>query len=315
VKFAHMPSALYQYHAFDAAGHAVDNLRLDRVWLSAPSRFNDPYDCALTVAMSEVSNEYFRAGISEIITKAAPPFTISDEEIRELTKSRSVVQDLARLMTSKSDKLTSSQAAAFVRALDRAVGHEYRRLEDRLIETMKGGLLVSCFSERRDSIIMWSHYADCHRGFCVEYDFKQRAVNKALVNLLFPVLYTDSLIDATRYLDPAIAADDNNNLYFGILAAISKSPEWAYEKEWRIVVPFGILDREQPLPVSRPRAVYLGARSSRAKRRIIWKACAKRGIDLFLCHLSNHSYAIETVPLTEEDTIRSSKASDGTEAP
>jgi len=29
---------------------------------------------------------------------------------------------------------------------------------------------VSCFSKEFDNILMWSHYADCHRGFCVGYN-------------------------------------------------------------------------------------------------------------------------------------------------
>lgn len=31
--------------------------------------------------------------------------------------------------------------------------------------------LVTCFSESNDDTLMWSHYAEGHTGFCVEYDF------------------------------------------------------------------------------------------------------------------------------------------------
>ena len=28
---------------------------------------------------------------------------------------------------------------------------------------------VCCFSEKKDDILMWSHYADGHKGFCLEF--------------------------------------------------------------------------------------------------------------------------------------------------
>ncbi len=29
---------------------------------------------------------------------------------------------------------------------------------------------ILCLTESRDNFLMWSHYADCHRGFCVEFE-------------------------------------------------------------------------------------------------------------------------------------------------
>ena len=36
----------------------------------------------------------------------------------------------------------------------------------------KETLRISCFSSRLDSIVMWSHYASNHTGYCVEYNLK-----------------------------------------------------------------------------------------------------------------------------------------------
>jgi len=39
-----------------------------------------------------------------------------------------------------------------------------------LTASHKDSLKVCSFSGTQYSIIMWSHYADQHRGFCIEYD-------------------------------------------------------------------------------------------------------------------------------------------------
>ena len=32
---------------------------------------------------------------------------------------------------------------------------------------------IACFTESNDNSAMWGHYADSHRGFCIEYDFQK----------------------------------------------------------------------------------------------------------------------------------------------
>lgn len=89
---------------------------------------------------------------------------------------------------------------------------------------------VSCFSESSDSLLMWAHYANNHRGFCVEYDLMD--MNKKLGFSAIPVVYSK---DRT-YLDSLENLENDGyilEVFFNSL--ISKSPEWKYEKEWRIV--------------------------------------------------------------------------------
>lgn len=49
-------------------------------------------------------------------------------------------------------------------------------------------------------------------------------------------------------------------------AAINKSKEWSYEKEWRYVLPFGSTNKPITLPVPKPTAVYLGAMISKPNK-------------------------------------------------
>jgi hypothetical protein len=97
---------------------------------------------------------------------------------------------------------------------------------------------VSCFSERSDSILMWGHYADGHKGFCVEYDiafYDNTARQWGAVAELLPIKYTADRFDATSFFDEALGGSPDMNVWTGRLAACHKAEEWAYEKEWRLV--------------------------------------------------------------------------------
>ena len=52
-----------------------------------------------------------------------------------------------------------------------------------------------CLSENNSSVLMWSHYADNHKGICIEYDFESIKNNKLIYYSLFPVNYTAKPID------------------------------------------------------------------------------------------------------------------------
>lgn len=105
---------------------------------------------------------------------------------------------------------------------------------------------------------MWSHYAGYHKGFCLEYDAASLALDLNIPGWLHPVRYNAQLFDVTKYM----AASSQYQLFGGpipnnwaMIGACHKSPEWAYEKEWRIVA----LDERDFFEI-KPASVILGAR-------------------------------------------------------
>jgi hypothetical protein len=103
-----------------------------------------------------------------------------------------------------------------------------------LNDLIKRNLSICCFSETRDSMLMWTHYADQHRGCCLEFDIRHLFVPDGLGPLL-PVLYTDRPFDVTTYYS-AIAAGGGNN-WAAMIGSCHKTTAWSYEKEWRLVFP------------------------------------------------------------------------------
>lgn len=107
---------------------------------------------------------------------------------------------------------------------------------------------VCCFSERNDSILMWSHYADCHKGICLcfraaknfdHYYIPLRMPNSktrtfdAIEGKFEIVDYQkDPVLQISRFNDQAIT----DNLISKQL--LLKSQDWSYEKEYRIIHPY-----------------------------------------------------------------------------
>jgi len=82
---------------------------------------------------------------------------------------------------------------------------------------------ICCFSRKNDSILMWSHYASNHKGFCVEYATN---IDEEGVNPL-DVLYMPEFTKA-EYFEKAERA------IFNLI--YSKSNYWKYEEELRSLV-------------------------------------------------------------------------------
>ena len=55
------------------------------------------------------------------------------------------------------------------------------------LNKIKDAVRVVCLSEVYDSMLMWSHYAQNHTGFCIEYDFEEKDM---FYKHLHPVVYT-----------------------------------------------------------------------------------------------------------------------------
>jgi hypothetical protein len=94
-----------------------------------------------------------------------------------------------------------------------------------LLEKLGHELLCFSLSERSDSAPMWAHYAANHAGFVVAFDtehewFKHRKNGQK--TRIQKVTYFDGMVEEP--LENVSAA------------LISKTTDWAYEKEWRLYV-------------------------------------------------------------------------------
>ncbi len=99
---------------------------------------------------------------------------------------------------------------------------------------------VYCLCEKPDNLLMWSHYADAHRGICLQFDTKKflSEIERKLYiekNLFFGI---EKIFYETRR--PSL-----NNFGIGTVCDVrkfhksilsTKFIDWKYEKEWRIIL-------------------------------------------------------------------------------
>jgi hypothetical protein len=90
------------------------------------------------------------------------------------------------------------------------------------------GLL--CFSRDWQNPVLWSHYADRHRGMSLGFDVRDEDVR--LVD------YTADRLDLPERADGIVAEDIVDRLI------VTKYEDWGYEQEARVLVPFDRLVHE-----------------------------------------------------------------------
>jgi hypothetical protein len=89
---------------------------------------------------------------------------------------------------------------------------------------------IFCLTENPDSLLMWAHYADSHRGFVIEFDgespfFNQAPRSPSDMRCLHQITYSK-----TR---PSIILSEVADF----TPFFTKSNEWDYEMEWRMMLP------------------------------------------------------------------------------
>lgn len=139
----------------------------------------------------------------------------------------------------------------------------------RINQVIDNNQYIICLCADNKNRLMWSHYADNHKGFCIEYDFDLHNLEN---NFVYPVIYS-----AMRPKIPweiFITANNTDNqevnknlLPYLLLLLLTKDEVWSYEREWRILVPSAnkVMDIEAP-PIS---CIYLGALCSEENQKCI----------------------------------------------
>ncbi len=211
------PPKLYKYQPYTV--QTIDNLKNRLLWFSKPGKFNDPFDCKISFKIQEMTQDYLQLLFEKV----------RNQEHNKLAFDAKFSQEGRPNDNFKSEVVSNS---------------------DKFFSDYVNGMIqhqgVACFSEKVDDILMWAHYADGHRGFCLEFDTTYDPFPKA-----FPVTYSDAL--------PTLNPTDIliRNLYDPMMAIMTtKSSGWSYEKEWRIFHNEG--DKKYVVEVPALTGVYFG---------------------------------------------------------
>lgn len=319
LKYDNFPSYLYRYRSFDENDYSLTSLKEDKIYLSNPLEFNDPYDCALLCKdIYYVKDDFLKKIALDDPTGFRKNYDLTKKQLSKLQKSNNIIRDLSRHMAKNRPEYKEyKNSPGKLREISIEIEQEFRAIPANF-EELRKYMLVSCFSEDYKSILMWSHYAKDHTGFCVEYDFKSLGYNNHLTRNLFPVLYENEIFTIddyiynfhpqfpnvlSSYLDGIdlkkivegiqfeIEGNNKSNNMFQVYAALNKYEGWKYEKEWRYVLYCRNKSELMYINVPNPTAIYLGAKSE--NNDIILEIAKNKNIDVYQMQMKSSDYALE----------------------
>ncbi|HEY1928277.1 MAG TPA: DUF2971 domain-containing protein [Caulobacteraceae bacterium] len=148
-----MPTKLYKYRAFGVK--TLRNLTEAEVFYAQPKTFNDPMDCDPTIDV-----DVGRETLEQLYYRLLQRRKEKSEAAREVNRLRHMSSEYGDFRTNKDVDAYLVQILA-------------SRIKDELDDEF-GQSGVLSLSATWSSGLMWSHYADEHRGICIEYDTRDQ---------------------------------------------------------------------------------------------------------------------------------------------
>ena len=168
-------------------------------------------------------------------------------------------------------------------------------MEKQICDKTANLFLIGCLCTDYKNRLMWSHYADSHKGFCIEYDYSQ--INEeTLKKLPMPIIYTSKrpLIPWKPVLDntPENIREACNEMMLGLL---TKDDAWEYENEWRILIN---ASENSELAMPKISCVYLGASIEKENKIKILNIAREKGIPVKQMKVDRGEYALHAEVVT-----------------
>lgn len=184
---------LYKYMSISSRSLSI--IESGKIYYPKPAKFNDPFDCGLSLCNDLTIDEKIQVLRAAMEKKQWPEEKITKEIMHSITP-QGTLNDVAEGNISK---LTAD------------------------IHGKRDNMGVLSLSETCVSILMWSHYADEHKGMCIEFAVP---VNEKL----FKVDYSTNVPRCT--LHDIFVENDSE----GVIALFTtKHENWQYEGEYRVM--------------------------------------------------------------------------------
>jgi len=265
----------------------IQALKDNRLYYSTPNNFNDPYDTLIY------------ANYIQIIQDVYDNLENGMDSYLDNLKNKDIPN--AKFLAGYGYAIwNGSKKEEILNVFLEQIYESVKMLKD----TLRKNVRIICFAEDYLSMLMWSHYADNHRGFAVIYDREdiENAENYTTFGKLItkkPILrqvtYADKQSDLTLEIEEYIRAYRMPNLG-DVVPPVSylsqdklrrmiteKSPDWSYEREWRIIPRHISLDNESPLGYMSlmPKGIILGSMCSKENQCQIIDICDEKKIPVF----------------------------------
>lgn len=288
-----IPERLYKYRScYDKHISAFEK---DELWLSTSDLFNDPFDTLI-----QYDEEKIRSAFDCVLQP-----DIFDAMLKHIAAGGKMAEPVNHLVDSTEiDDLR-------VKAVDAlANGRKFMPSEEQMIQLLiqREAYLTLlpkiaqrfssavCFSEKIDSILMWSHYSYNHTGFALGYDLRPLLLPNEMNVGLYPVVYSDNRYNAEEFLLYLFGSlmqipIKNTDKMSSIKLLLYKSNEWQYEQEWRVIkseVSNLFEGHSEPI-VLKPNSIYYGCQISQENYKRLHEIALRKNLEEHFMKLDNAS--------------------------
>ena len=134
--------------------------------------------------------------------------------------------------------------------------------------------------------LLWSHYANSHKGFCIEYDLKQLLTGQNANHRYFDVQYSNNIptLDLS-IISEKVDPDASIKTMLGY-----KSERWSYENELRIITE---VQGNNSYDYRAVKAIYFGLKTPKSTISKTMKTLQGRKIKYYQMHLKPNSFQFE----------------------
>jgi len=240
---------LYKYRNINE--HTKDIFRNRRIYFPKPTEFNDPFDCQI-----EFENDVTVDVYKQFTEKHSVENNFSEEEIKEWHNLSFCGNSLTSLAVTK------------IRDAINSFENYFKNL----------GILT--LSEKKDNILMWSHYAIYHKGVCIEFGVPE---SEALTKVNYIENYPK-----IKYSE-IVLGNDPTDLIARIID--TKSIDWEYEQERRLFIRNGNTEHDLPGEIT---AIYFGCECDKNAIRDIINLCnSMENCEFFKANKSKKEFKLE----------------------
>lgn len=201
---------LYKYRSFGV--NSLRELCESEVYFSDPKKFNDPLDCSPTLI-----NDVNLSDLEKLCHRMIVNNHNKDKANRKLHNYRC-------LSTEYGDYKRDPEVQKYYAGM---IVDEVKQQLDCLMKSR--GILS--LSKQWNSPLMWSHYADEHKGICIEYDISQAVCESPkMVDYMGDRGILISKVVDFVFNNSETSKEEIEHKYF-----YTKAGQWDYEEEWRYV--------------------------------------------------------------------------------
>lgn len=246
-----MPDAFYKYYGAEALKLTLAHTT--RKW-SSPSEFNDPFDNGIDIQWVETPRD-IESGIKLEIQ------TLGESESANLTSLNPVMYILVQLYKGMNADMRQKMINGLDGVYSQEQLNEMYSKSNMMTNAVLSDISIFCITESHDNLLMWSHYADNHKGGVVkllpikEVDSPLTLAQRVNYSATIPSLsFLSMLKNSVEFRREVISA-----------ITLTKGKGWEYEKEWRIVSQLrDPRNKHEIIPFAKEEIdeVYLGCRIS-----------------------------------------------------